>query len=51
MFVHVSMRLRQQLSFVMVLMMLVVAVPVFMFHSFVNVRVGMLLRQVQPDPN
>jgi len=46
MFVHVSMSLRQQLRFAVVPMMLVVTVPVFMFQCFVNVRVGMLLRQV-----
>jgi hypothetical protein len=50
-FVHMSVGLRQQLRFEVVPMMLVVAVPVFMFHCFVNVRVGMLLRQVQPHTN
>jgi hypothetical protein len=45
-FVHMSMCLRQQLGFDVMLMMLVVTVPMLMFHGFVNVRVAMFLRQV-----
>ena len=49
--VDVGMCLRQQLGFGMMLVMLIVTMPMLMFHRFVNVRVGMLLRQVQPHTN